>query len=607
MNAALGESADRQDLASERSLASAFTRTARAHAARIALWAGGRRWRYDELAQLAAVHAARLAAAGVARGDRVGLHMERSAEAVVAMLAIARLGAAYVPFDPATPAARLQAQARAAGVAVLAVAADAAPPSWFAGTLHPVDATPQAADGAAQPPGDVQPDDLAYVMYTSGSTNEPKGVCIPQRAVLDMVHGARALGMLDGEAVCQCMSLAFDGATFEIWGALLTGARLVVAPPRATVAGLCALVEDEQVDVLLLSAGLFNTLGRGALARLARLRVLLAGGDVMSPLTAAAWFDAGGRRLVNVYGPTEVTTFSHCHVMTAAPGGQRVPIGTPAFGTTAYVVDAALRPVAPGEEGELCVGGSGLATGYLGNPALTAERFPPDPFASDGARIYRTGDLVRQRDDGALEFVGRIDTQVKIRGFRVELAEIETCLGRLAPLSAACVVHVRDETGGGALCAWCVAAEGAAPPEPQALVDALRASLPDYMVPRRLAFTTALPLTSNGKVDRRRLEAEAAVALRVAAPAAVPNDGAGDGDPLLDALRRLLGDPQLRAGDNFFDAGGDSLAAMRFCALVDEEHGVALPLAALFEAGTLGEVIARVRALKAEPAPSQPA
>lgn len=583
------------------SLPAAFTRAARAHCNKTAITQGGDRWSYGDLDRLSDLAAEQMASHGVARGHYVGIFMDRSVQAVISMLAILKLGAVYVPFDPTAPGQRLTAQAEAAAIRVLAVASTDEVPDWFGGRALAIDVRtaqlPQAREDL-----DLHPLELAYVIYTSGSTNEAKGVCVTHRAVLDLIAGAEYCNFIADDVVYHGMSIAFDGSTFEIWGALLTGATLVIAPPRITIKEIADLVVASKVSVLLLSTGVFNALGRDALQRLSNVRVLLAGGDVMSPAPVEQFLALGGQAVVNGYGPTEVTTFSHCHRMTGAdPLVAPVSIGAPIPGTSAYVLADGFDAQPLGTEGELFLAGTGLAQGYLNNPALTAERFLPDPFANDGSRMYRTGDLVTQEMDGRLNYAGRIDTQVKIRGFRVELGEIETCLRSLASLADACVIHLRNAADASVLHAFVVLESGAAEVNGGALLDKLHETLPDYMVPRRIDFLEALPLTINGKVDRRKL-AEYAKGIATAAPdettQPLPRDALAHS--LLASLGRLLGQPNLEGGENFFDVGGDSLTAMRFCALVAEQHGVDLPLAVLFEVESLDEVIQQVQALKQE-------
>lgn len=582
------------------SLPAAFAHVVRALPEKVAVIHGDVRLSYRELDRLVNLAAHALTNMGARRGDCIGLYMDRSTAAVVAMLAILKVGAAYVPFDPAAPGQRLAAQAKAAGISILAVAQGAMAPDWFTGELLMVDVTTREVASRLDVP-DLHPLELAYVIYTSGSTNEAKGVCITHRAVLDLVAGANYCGFVPDDVVYHGMSIAFDGSTFEIWGALLSGATLVVAPPRISGKEIGDLVDAHGVTVLLLSTGVFNAIGGEALARLRSVRVLLAGGDVMSPAAAREFIESGGRALVNGYGPTEVTTFSHCHVMTSTVAGDAaIPIGPPIPGTAAYVLDEAGLATALGEEGELFIAGTGLAQGYLGNAALTAERFLPDPFATDGSRMYRTGDLVRQSAGGSLDYLGRIDTQVKIRGFRVELGEIETCLRAGGELADACVVHVRQAGGASALHAFVVPRAGAGTTDSAALLGHLGNALPSYMVPRDITCLDALPLTINGKVDRRALLDLIESGARRASHVVESLDAMEDAlaQSLLEGMRSLLDQPQIRASDNFFDIGGDSLSAMRFCAAVSEQHGVDVPLVTVFEVDSLAELFDRVRALK---------
>ncbi|MEO7936388.1 MAG: non-ribosomal peptide synthetase [Dokdonella sp.] len=588
----------RSSLPSSNSIPQTFAQVVRAFPERIALLSDGQSWSYAELDRISDHEAARLLATGVARGDCVGIHMARSAEAVIAMLAILKIGASYVPFDSAAPEHRLAAQAARASIRVMMVAGDQPAPAGFIGTIQSTAkrSNETAGDLAAL---DIHPLEIAYVIYTSGSTNEPKGVCISHRAVLDFIGGASYCGFLPEDVVAHGMSIAFDGCVFEIWGALLSGSCLAIVPPRASVNDLCDLVERDRISVMLLTAGFFNSLGHEALRRLARLRVLLSGGDVMSPLSARDFFACGGRVLINGYGPTEITTISHCHRMSSSTQStDAIPIGAPISATAAYVLDDNLAPLPIGVEGELFIAGSGVAQGYLGDPALTAQRFLPDPFATDGSRMYRTGDLVRQSADGVLDYIGRIDTQVKIRGFRVELGEIETCLGALGGFIACSVVYVKNNNGAAALCAYCMPEHDAIVQTEGVVLDALRQHLPEYMIPRRIVYVDALPLTINGKVDRQQLEKRA----KTECLESMQTRSESCTDELqqasIDTLKRLLGSSEIRLEDNFFDLGGDSLTAMRFCAAISDEHAIDLPLSVLFEAETLRTVTDRIRSLK---------
>ncbi len=582
------------------SLAHAFAGIAERHASRTAIIDGERRIDYRSLAHAAGALADALADAGVGSGDRVGLLMDRSAETVVATVAIVGCGAACVPFDPSAPPARHARQTMSAGLRALIVADDARAPDWFDGPVLSTRARGVPARRESPLPAG---DDIAYVIHTSGSSGEPKGICLTQNGLLDLIRGADFAPVDVGDTVHHGMSIAFDGAVFEIWLALLNGAALSVMPPGASVATLCALVERNDVTTMLLSTGLFNTLTDEALRRLARVRTLMVGGDVLAPVNAARFLAGGGRTLVNIYGPTEVTVLSHRHVLrTGDTIGCAVPIGHPAPGMHGYVLDEARRPVPVGSEGELYIGGSGIARGYLANPALTGERFLPDPFAGGDARMYRSGDLVRQREDGALEFLGRIDTQVKINGYRVELGEIEHALCVEGALTAACVVHEKNAAGASQLHAFAIGGPTSLL-DGDALLDRVRMRLPAYMVPRSVRFLETLPLTLNGKPDRVALHALCGHTAPPPSPPAAdaPATTLQEASALLSLLAECVGAPHLDAGDDFFSVGGDSLAAMRFCALVEQTLGVELPMTALFEAQTLRDVIAQVLAASTPP------
>lgn len=580
------------------SLIDVFRRTAGEFGARTAVSDGDRRLTYAELDRLSDLYAARLARAGVRHGQRVGIYLDRSAEAVVAMLAVLKAGAAYLPFDPAAPPARRERQVRHAEVPVVLRRRGAPVGDWFAGLALDVDL--RATDDEAGPPAvSAAPDDIAMVIYTSGSTNEPKGVEIRHAAVVNLIEGAAGYcEFRPDDVIAHTLSIGFDGATFEIWGALLTGAELAVAPPGWSLADLCALVEARGVTILMVTTGIFNAFGRSELRLLAlHLRVLVTGGDVISPRSARLFLETGGRQLVNGYGPTETTTFSHCHVMTDAEAVEDpVPIGTPVRGASAYVLDADGRLIADGREGELFIGGAGVARSYLGDPVRTAERFVADPFIP-GGRLYRTGDLGRRDAAGVFHFGGRIDGQVKINGFRIELSEIETALREAGALKDACVVRVGTSEGA-YLSAFCVAETGVDVVNlDRTLKDRLSRTLPAYMIPRRLTVLPVLPLTLNGKVDRSALEAMALAGHAADGPAAP-----ADADPLTASVLAILADlmpaAALSPTANLFEQGADSLTAMKFCGRLREAVGADLPLGAVFHAETVADLVEAAREVR---------
>ncbi|HLE84915.1 MAG TPA: amino acid adenylation domain-containing protein, partial [Thermoanaerobaculia bacterium] len=590
-----------------------FEARARRHPDAVAVVAGAGHLSYGELRRRAHRLAGELRRRGVGPETPVALALERSAELVVAILGTLEAGGCYLPLDPSDPEERIAFMVADVAAPVVVTTAERAArlPAGIAGAwVVLVDREVGGAREADSAPGGpearqaVGPEGAAYVMYTSGSTGKPKGVIVPHRAVVRLVHGLdRGWGFArfaPDETFLQLAPAAFDASTLELWGALLHGGRLVVAPPGpVSSAELGRAVEAERVTTLWLTAGLFHQVVEAGLERFAGLRRLLAGGDVLSPehcrRTLAALPDTV---LVNGYGPTENTTFTCCHVMTG-PGGvaSPVPLGRPIGHTAVHVVDRHLRPVPPGVPGELLAGGAGLARGYAGRPARTAERFVPDPFAGaagsgPGARLYRTGDLARWRPGGELEFLGRLDQQVKIRGFRVEPGEIEAVLAG-HPAVAEAVVAARDDPAGGKRLVAYAVASGAGGELAAELRSYLAARLPGPMVPAAVVLLDALPLGPTGKVDRRALPEPRWEG---------PGEGAGGGPPagpveevIAGAWVEVLGLEPGRIGrhDRFFDLGGHSLAAARVVARMRDALGVELPLAAVFDAPTVAGLAAR--------------
>ncbi len=580
---------------------------ARAPEAVAAIYDGGRTLGYGELDRRANQLAHHLRRLGVGPGRLVGFCLERSPEMLVALLAILKAGGAYVSFDPTYPPARLASMAEDAHpVAMLTTLAlrrrlpeGAAPCLCFDG---PEFAAVAEEDGRKSPDdAETGPESLAYVCFTSGSTGRPKGVCVPHRGVVRLVRGANYARFGPDEVFLQFAPVAFDASTFEIWGALLNGARLVLFPTHApTLAELGETIQRHGVTTLWLSAGLFQQVVEERCDCLKGVSQLLAGGDVLSPPHVRKVLEQfPGCRLINGYGPTENTTFTCCHPITEKAAGRRaIPIGRPIANTRVYVLDERMQPVPIGVPGELYAGGDGLAQGYLNRPELTAEKFVPDPFGDDpAARLYKTGDRVRWLADGSIDFLGRIDSQVKIRGFRVELDEIENALGRYPGLRACAVVAQAAENGDKRLVA-CLVAVSSPPPEPAELRRFLSGSLPDYMVPTEAGFVflDALPLDPNGKVDRRAL-ASGAPAIRPVAAAprgrAAPRDAVER--QLVEIWEEILGVSPVGLNDRFFELGGHSLLAMRLLERIEKQFARRLPLAAVFEAPSAGELAALIR------------
>ena len=476
--------------------------------------------------------ARRLRAGGVGSGSTVAIHARRSAGLIVGLVAIVKAGGAYVPLDPGYPPQRLAFMLGDCGARVLLTERDLL--DRVLGEAPHVICIDDAADDAADSGGEdtADPDwpaagggDLAYVIYTSGSTGRPKGVAVPHRAVARLVLSANYLTLRPDDVVALASNVSFDAATFEIWGALLNGARLVgidqdvVLAPRL----LARFLREHGVTTLFLTTALFNQVARDVPDAFSDLRHLLFGGEQVDPNRVRDVLRHGPpRRLLHVYGPTENTTFSTWkQVGEVAPEAATVPIGQALSNTTLHVLDANRQPVPVGVPGELHLGGDGLAVGYYRDKETTEAAFIADPSGNPGEKLYRTGDIVRRLRDGDLVFLGRHDSQVKIRGYRIEPGEIETALLGLPGVREAAVLarpmrpgHDRlgqdrlgqDRLGQVELVAY-VAGEPHQAPDPAALRQALGAQLPAYMVPGRFVVLPALPLNANGKLDRNALPA----------------------------------------------------------------------------------------------------
>jgi amino acid adenylation domain-containing protein len=560
----------------------------------VAVVADGGRLTYRELDARANRLAHYLRARGVGPETRVGICLDRSLDLVVGVLGIVKAGAAYVPLDPSYPPDRLRFLLADARVAVLLTESrhgGRLPRGCVATTICLDDEWTAIARGPDGPPrGGALAGNLAYVMYTSGSTGVPKGVAVPHRAVVRLVLGTDYFQGGPDEVFLQLAPAAFDASTFEIWGALLTGARLVIAPPGTlSLEEIGRAVREHGVSTLWLTAGLFHLMVDRGLDDLRGLRQLLAGGDVLSVAHVERVLrELPHCRLLNGYGPTESTTFASCHPVVTGDLLDSVPIGRPIANTRAYVLDGHMGPVPVGVPGELYLGGLGLARGYLGRPGLTAERFVPDPFGPAfggelGGRLYRTGDRVRWRADGALEFLGRMDDQIKVRGHRVEPGEVEASLREHPAVRAAVVVAREDIPGEKCLVAYLV------PEQPALGVSELRTflhqRLPDFLVPSAFVLLEELPLSASGKVDRRLLPRPAGQSSELAEAFVAPR---GPIEELLAGIwATVLRIERVGVHDNFFELGGHSLLATQVISRILATLGVELPLRAIFEAPTV--------------------
>ncbi|MFY0579909.1 amino acid adenylation domain-containing protein [Cystobacter fuscus] len=521
----------------------------------------GERLSYGELDARANQLAHHLRGQGVGAEARVVLCLERSPELIIAMLGVLKAGGAYVPLDPSWPAARLRSILEDSGAVLVLVQERTA--GWLEGTgarrvLLDTERERLAREPMTTPVVALEPGQLAYVIYTSGSTGKPKGVLVEHQSASNTVKGTRwAWSIGPDKRVLQFASASFDVSVFEIHGALSDGACLVMAPREALMPGadLLRVLREERVTTAVLTPSVLEVTPVEALPALESMMVA---GEACGPRLPLRW--GVGRRFVNAYGPTEVSIYA-----TAAecpPGSPVVPIGRPLAGATAYVLDAELKPVAPGVRGELYIGGAGVTRGYLGRPELTAERFLPDPFgAAPGARLYRTGDVVRWLPDGQLEFFGRSDDQVKLRGFRIELGEVAAAL-REQPRVRDAVALVRQYgPGDQRLVAYVVPeAEGPAP-SAREWRERLRERLPEYMIPGAFVVLDALPYTTSGKLDRRALPAPERARDTAATPSAAPRTPVEQS--LAEVWARVLGHERVGIHDDFFELGGDSILAIQ--------------------------------------------
>ena len=584
----------------------------------VAISCGERSWTYREVDDAANRLAHMLTGHGVGPGERVALLLPRSAEAIVAILAVLKTGAAYLAIDPSVPAARME-----------FVLTDAAP--IVAVTTRDLrsrlDGRELLVIDIDDPAVDTQPstalpapaaDDIAYLIYTSGTTGTPKGVAIPHRNVTRMLETLDADLAFAGQVWSQCHSLAFDFSVWEIWGALLYGGRLVVVPDAVVRApeDLHALLVAEQVTVLSQTPSAFYALQtvdtqrwwHTAITAFERsvthwlsmgptrsaepedqlkLQTVVFGGEALEPSRLESWLDnhPGSPRLINMYGITETTVHaSFRKIVYRDTANTASPIGVPLPHLAFFVLDAWLRPVPAGVVGELYVAGAGVGVGYWRRTGLTASRFVACPFGAPGSRMYRSGDLACWDADGQLRYLGRSDEQVKIRGYRIELGEVQAALSALDGVQQAAVIAREDRPGDKRLVGYVT---GTA--DPAGVRTALAERLPSYMVPAAVVGLEALPLTVNGKLDKR----------------ALPAPGYQDGDHyrapasaveeiLAGIWAQVLGVERVGADDSFFDLGGNSLSAMRLIAAVNSGLDAGLSVRTLFEAPTVALLAPRI-------------
>ena len=492
------------------SIHSLFRDRAAASPGAVALVWGEARFSYAELDRLSESLAARLEEDGVGPGASVALIMDRSPEMIVGMLAILKCGAAYLPLEPNTPPARALYCLDAARVALVISDRDCGALTGARRKLVRFRVQELADPVAPRQAPRVAADAPAYIMFTSGTTSEPKGVVVAHRGVTRLVIDTNYIAIGAGDAILQFSTPSFDASTLEIWGALLNGAVLVLYTGAVLDPNLFKRhILEHKVTIAWLTAALFHLFADSYLEALRPLKVLLAGGDVLRPAAVRKVLDRiEGITLVNGYGPTENTTFTCCHVMTRAnPPGETVPIGRAISGTEVFILDAARRPVAAGETGELYAAGQGVALGYLNSGGRDGAFFH-DAGLADGL-IYRTGDLVRMNEHGLIEFLGRQDNEVKLRGYRISLGEVRSSLMALDGVREA-VVSCRKQDGGDQLLVAYLQVNEGHEVDARSVRKQLSGTVPAYMIPDQIAVGTALPINKNGKIDSKKLFSTAA-------------------------------------------------------------------------------------------------
>lgn len=553
----------------------------------VAVGFGNQQLTYRELNTRANQLAHYLQKLGVGKETLVGICLERSPNIIVAMLGILKAGGAYLPLDPTYPSDRLVFMLQDAQTFLLLTQ------QQLYGQLTTVEQICLDSDWSVICQESQQnlkcnttADNLAHVIYTSGSTGQPKGVMVPHRGVVRLVRNTDYIDLQPKDVIAQASNTSFDAATFEIWGALLNGAKVAILE-RETVLSprdFASSLQTEEVTTLFITTALFNQMIQEVPLAFASLRYLLFGGEAVDTRRVRQLLAAGApQKLLHVYGPTENTTFSTWyHIQQIEPKAETVPIGRAIANTQIYILDEYLQPVPIGVPGELHIGGVGLARGYLNRPELTAKKFIPHPFQAN-CKLYKTGDLARYLPDGNIEFLGRIDNQVKIRGFRIEPGEIETVLSQHPQVQQAVVTVREDAPGNKYLTAYVVGkTETLTSSE---LRQFLKPQLPEYMMPSAFVMLKTLPLTPNGKVDRRVLPKPEITNSELEAAFVAPRTC--QEEKLAEIWCTVLHREKVGIYDNFFELGGHSLLLTSVISRIRESFAIELPLRSLFAAPTI--------------------
>ncbi|WP_062293914.1 non-ribosomal peptide synthetase [Nostoc piscinale] len=551
---------------------------------------------YQEIENKSNQLAAYLCQVGVTTETLVALYLDRSPDVIITILAILKAGGAYLPLDTAAPVERLKTILQDARSSVLITQKHQL--NHLASITNHLQTicideqnnlTNISDDIVLY--GEVTCHNLAYVMYTSGSTGKPKGVCITHRGVVRLVKNTNYANFSVDEVILQLASIAFDAATFEIWGALLNGGKLVIMPIKTpSLQEIGTAIKQYHVTTLWLTAGLFNLIVEEQIENLKSLRQLLAGGDVLSKYHVKKVLEELPEcQLINGYGPTENTTFTCCHKITVKDlQKDSIPIGHPIANTQVYILDDILQVVPVGMPGELYIGGDGLARGYLNRPDLTAEKFIQNPFSDDpNSRLYKTGDRARWLPDGTIEFLGRIDFQVKIRGFRVELGEIEAVLAQHPSVRSVVVLAQEYQPGDKRLVAYFTQEANIGAVNSSELRHFLQQKLPNYMIPSAFILLDQLPLNANGKVDRNALPNLENLCIHIDSNFVLPRTPTEK--ILANIWAEVLGF-QVGIYQPFLEVGGHSLHATQIVSRVRDCFRVDLPVSAVLEASTIFEL-----------------
>jgi amino acid adenylation domain-containing protein len=552
---------------------------------RVALIGAGQALSYGELNRRANQLGNYLQGLGVGPEAVVGLCMERSVEMVAALLGTLKAGGAYLPLDPDYPLERLSFMLEDAGVEVVLTERKMEgrlPAFWGQTVCLDVEWERIGRQSDVEPASEVDAGNVGYVIYTSGSTGKPKGVMVAHQGLCNLVEAQKEIfGTGEDARVLQFASLSFDASVWEIFGALAVGRSLHLYGRESLMPGadLLRALKEDQITTVTLPPSVLAALGA---VELKELETIVAAGEACSAEIVEMW--AGGRRFLNAYGPTEATVCASVGECKAGGNG-RPGIGRPIKNTKLYILDGRVNPTPVGTQGELYIAGAGLARGYLGRPDLTAERFMPNLFSAEaGGRLYRTGDVVRYLTDGQIEFIGRADEQVKVRGRRIELGEIEAALNQLDTVKRSVVLASEDENGARRLIAYVAAEEPAA-----GLKKRLQKKLPEYMVPEVIMVLEEMPLTANGKIDRKRLPSFLKDVIRQP-----EQDYAGARTPIEEMVvgifEEVLNMDRVGIQDNFFELGGHSLLATQVISRIQNAFSVEISVRSIFEGPTAGSL-----------------